>query len=78
MALADKPPEIPAPGETTEAPSTLDEMSFIDDNSGDRSAAIYFGNGSLGSAERAAKLGAGRGADPGAAAEEPNRQAFVA
>jgi spore germination cell wall hydrolase CwlJ-like protein len=51
ISLADKPPEIPAPGETTEAPSTLDQMSFIDGNSGDRSAEIYFGNGSLGSPE---------------------------
>ncbi len=49
--LADKPPEIPAPGDadTNEAPGTLDQMSFLDGGDADRSAAIYFGNGSLGS-----------------------------
>jgi hypothetical protein len=49
LALADKPPEIPAPGEMTEPPSTLDQTSFLDGNAEDRSAEVYFGNGSLGS-----------------------------
>ena len=49
--LADKPPEIPAPGDADadEAPGTLDQMSFLDGGDADRSAAIYFGNGSIGS-----------------------------
>jgi spore germination cell wall hydrolase CwlJ-like protein len=46
-ALADKPPELPAPGETIDAPTSLDEMSFLD-STGDHSADIYFGNGSMG------------------------------
>jgi spore germination cell wall hydrolase CwlJ-like protein len=49
-ALADKPPEIPAPGETDygSAPS-LSGMSFLDADAGDRSSAIYFGAGVMGS-----------------------------
>jgi hypothetical protein len=48
--LADKPPEIPGPGDADAnvAPSTLDQMSFLDRNAGDHSAEIFFGNGSLG------------------------------
>jgi hypothetical protein len=49
VTLADRPPEIPAPGETTEASSTFDELSFLDANAGDRSAEIYFGGGVMGS-----------------------------
>jgi spore germination cell wall hydrolase CwlJ-like protein len=49
-ALADKPPEIPAPGETEygSAPS-LSGMSFLDADAADRSSAIYFGAGVMGS-----------------------------
>jgi spore germination cell wall hydrolase CwlJ-like protein len=49
-ALADKPPEIPAPGETVygSAPS-LSGMSFLDADAADRSSAIYFGGGAMGS-----------------------------
>ena len=44
-ALADKPPEIPAPGETEYASSpSLSGMSFLDADAADRSnSAIYFG-----------------------------------
>jgi hypothetical protein len=50
MALADKPPEIPAPGEsdTNDMPSTLDQMSFLDGDASGNDAEIYFGGGSLG------------------------------
>jgi hypothetical protein len=50
-ALADKPPEIPAPGEAdaNDTPRTLDQMSFLDGDAADHSAEIYFGNGSMGS-----------------------------
>ena len=49
-ALADKPPEIPAPGEADYAPSpALSSMSFLDDDAGDRSSEIYFGGGVMGS-----------------------------
>jgi spore germination cell wall hydrolase CwlJ-like protein len=49
-ALADKPPEIPAPGETEygSAPS-LSGMSFLDADAADHSSAIYFGGGAMGS-----------------------------
>jgi Cell Wall Hydrolase len=49
--LADKPPEIPGPGEADAngAPSSLDELSFLDEASGDRSAQVYFGGGVMGS-----------------------------
>jgi len=49
-ALADKPPEIPAPGETEygSAPS-LSGMSFLDADATDRSSAIYFSGGVMGS-----------------------------
>jgi hypothetical protein len=49
--LADNPPEIPAPGDADAngAPGTLDQLSFLDGGDADRSAAVYFGNGSLGS-----------------------------
>jgi spore germination cell wall hydrolase CwlJ-like protein len=43
-ALADKPPEIPAPGEVDYGPSpALGGMSFLDANAADGSSAIYFG-----------------------------------
>ncbi len=48
--LMDKPPEIPAPGETDDAPSpALGGMSFLDANAADGSSAIYFGGGVMGS-----------------------------
>jgi hypothetical protein len=51
VTLADKPPEIPAPGDSdpSDMPSTLDQMSFLDGDASDHSAEIYFGGGSLGS-----------------------------
>jgi spore germination cell wall hydrolase CwlJ-like protein len=49
VALADKPPEIPAPGETEYGPRPLGGTSFLDADAGDRSSAIYFGGGVLGS-----------------------------
>jgi spore germination cell wall hydrolase CwlJ-like protein len=50
VALADKPPEIPAPGETEYGPSpSLSGMSFLDADAADRSSAIYFGGGVIGS-----------------------------
>ncbi len=53
-ALADKPPEIPPPGENdaNEATSPLNELSFLDDDAGDRSAQVYFGGGVMGSPAR--------------------------
>jgi hypothetical protein len=47
--IPDKPPEIPAPGENDDAPPTLNGMSFLDADAGDRSAEIYFGGGAMGS-----------------------------
>jgi hypothetical protein len=38
-----------APGDGEETSAPLDEMSFLDDDDGDRSAAIYFGTGVMGS-----------------------------
>jgi hypothetical protein len=46
VAIADQPPEIPAPGEMTMAQSTLGETSFIDGT--DRSSQIYFGTSIMG------------------------------
>jgi spore germination cell wall hydrolase CwlJ-like protein len=50
-ALADKPPEIPAPGETEYGSSpSLSGTSFLDADAADRSnSAIYFGGGVMGS-----------------------------
>jgi spore germination cell wall hydrolase CwlJ-like protein len=50
-ALADKPPEIPAPGETEYGSSpSLSGTSFLDADATDRSnSAIYFGGGVMGS-----------------------------
>src|SRR5690242_2066231 len=49
-ALADKPPEIPAPGEADYGRSpALGGMSFLDADAADRSGAIYFGAGAMGS-----------------------------
>jgi hypothetical protein len=47
--IADKPPEVPAPAETDDAPPTLGGMSFLDADAADRSAEIYFGGGVMGS-----------------------------
>jgi cell wall hydrolase len=47
--LADKPPEIPRPGEADDAPRSLGGTSFLDADAGDRSSAIFFGSGVLGS-----------------------------
>jgi spore germination cell wall hydrolase CwlJ-like protein len=53
-ALADKPPEIPAPGETEYGSSPSPSgMSFLDADAADRSnSAIYFGGGVMGSPNR--------------------------
>jgi spore germination cell wall hydrolase CwlJ-like protein len=48
-ALADKPPQIPAPGEADDAPRPLGGPSFLDAGAGDRSSTIFFGGGVLGS-----------------------------
>ena len=47
--VADKPPEVPGPGENDDAPPSLGGMSFLDADAADRSTEIYFGGGSLGS-----------------------------
>ncbi len=46
---ADKPSGMPAPGAADAVSSPLDELSFLDDDAGGRSAAIYFGAGVMGS-----------------------------
>ena len=48
-AIADKPPELPAPGESDNSVSPLDELSFLDDDSGNHSTQVYFGVGIMGS-----------------------------
>ena len=50
MALEDKPPELPGPGETEadKSVSSLDQLSFLNDGGSDRSAQIYFGSGVMG------------------------------
>jgi hypothetical protein len=48
-AIADKPPELPAPGESDTNVSPLDELSFMDDDAGNHSAQVYFGAGIMGS-----------------------------
>jgi hypothetical protein len=50
-ALADKPPEIPTPGETARrraAVSPFASLSFLNEDSFEQSSALYFGGGSLG------------------------------
>jgi spore germination cell wall hydrolase CwlJ-like protein len=49
VALADKPPDIPAPGETDYGPRPLGSLSYLDPDAADRSSAIYFGTGVMGS-----------------------------
>jgi hypothetical protein len=49
IAFNDKPPEIPAPGEINDAHASLDELSFVEGDTGARSAQIYFGSGVMGS-----------------------------
>jgi hypothetical protein len=48
IRLADKPPETPTYA-TGKAPASLTDVSFIDGDSVDRSAQIYFGGGAMGS-----------------------------
>jgi len=50
--VADKPPEIPAPGDPDNTPPSLGGMSFLDADAADRSAEIYFGSGAMGSPAR--------------------------
>ena len=52
VVMADKPPEIPAPGETDDGPPSLGNMSFLDADAADRSGAIYFGGSVMGSPSR--------------------------
>jgi hypothetical protein len=47
LVTADRPSAIAAAGDG--GLSSLDELSFLDDDSGDRSAAVYFGAGVMGS-----------------------------
>ena len=42
VALADKPPDIPAPGETEYGPRPVGSLSYLDPDAADRSTAIYF------------------------------------
>ncbi len=51
LVSADGSPDLAVPGDGDEALSSLDEMSFLDEDSGDHSAAIYFGTGAMGSRE---------------------------
>jgi spore germination cell wall hydrolase CwlJ-like protein len=50
--IADKPPEIPAPGESDDAPRSFGGHSFLEADAADRSSAIYFGGGVMGSPSR--------------------------
>jgi hypothetical protein len=59
VALADKPPEIPAPGETEYGPRPLGGMSFLDADAADRSGAIYFGSGVMGAPSKLQSWGPG-------------------
>jgi hypothetical protein len=52
ILLADKPPEIPKPGETEDAPPSLGGTSFLDADGAERSSAIYFGGEVMGSPSR--------------------------
>jgi spore germination cell wall hydrolase CwlJ-like protein len=52
LILADKPPEIPAPGEAEAGPPSLGGTSFLDADASDHANAIYFGNSALGSPSR--------------------------
>ena len=50
IALDDKPPEIPAPGDSdANQGSPLTELSFIDGDAIDHSSQVYFGGGVMGS-----------------------------
>jgi spore germination cell wall hydrolase CwlJ-like protein len=49
VAFADKPPEIPAPGEAEYRPRPPGGTSFLDADAADRGTAIYFGGGVMGS-----------------------------
>jgi hypothetical protein len=46
--IADKPPDIPPPGEMTMVRSSFDDASFIDGSPVDRSTQIYFGTNTMG------------------------------
>ena len=52
VVVADKPPEIPAPGESDDAPPSLGGRAFLEADAADRSSAIYFGSGVMGSPSR--------------------------
>jgi spore germination cell wall hydrolase CwlJ-like protein len=53
IVIADKPPEIPRPGESDDAPPSLGALSFLEADAGARnSSAIYFGGGVMGSPSR--------------------------
>jgi hypothetical protein len=50
-ADADRPPEIPKPGESESAdatPSQFATLSFLDEDAAERNAQVYFGGGSIG------------------------------
>jgi hypothetical protein len=47
--VADKPPEVPTAGEANGSASSLESLSFIDDDPAERSSQVYFGVGAMGS-----------------------------
>ena len=51
LVAVERPADAAPPGDGDDALSSLDEMSFLDDDTGDHSAAIYFGSGVMGSPE---------------------------
>ena len=63
-AIADKPPELPAPGESDTNNSRLDELSFMDDDADHRSTQVYFRRRHHGLAGQSGAMGAGRRTDP--------------
>ncbi len=52
LIVHDRPPDDAVAFAGDDGQSSAAEMSFLDDNAGDHSAAIYFGTGTLGSRER--------------------------
>ena len=68
--LADKPPEIPAAGESEPlgtVRSPLAALSFLEEDAAERNAQIYFGGGVMGAHAGLEQLAARRRAGPGVA-----------
>jgi spore germination cell wall hydrolase CwlJ-like protein len=60
IVIADKPPEIPRPGESDDTPPSLGALSFLAPDVGARSnSVIYFGGGVMGSPSRLQSWGPG-------------------